>query len=236
MLAKVKRFAQSHGVHVWFVTHPAKPEKMDQQHEAPSLMAISGSSHWVNKADFGISIQRPWNEDGTRSSNSEVHVKKSRHRHLGRPGVAHLHFNPATGRYEEWSIGKAKAMTKNTPTAPPDPLAPDSAEIVAFPQHTIKAAKRPVTIESIIEGAAGMAPERIIALIRTAYPHFTVAISHLPTPDYALEALLRLPARPVSGLKPRFSTHLAVALVAALARARSVPESPAWHLAWVDSA
>ncbi len=101
MLAKVKRFAQSHGVHVWFVAHPAKPEKMDKQKTAPSLMSISGSANWVGKADFGISIYRPWHEDGTRSSECEIHVKKSRHRHLGRAGVAHLHFNPATGRYEE---------------------------------------------------------------------------------------------------------------------------------------
>ena len=99
--SKLKRFAQNHGVHVWLVAHPSKPEKMDQQNTAPSLMAISGSANFVNKADFGISIHRPWNPDGSRSSNSEVHIKKSRHRHLGRPGVAHLHFNPSTGRYEE---------------------------------------------------------------------------------------------------------------------------------------
>ena len=54
MLSKVKRFAQSHGVHVWFVAHPSKPEKLDQQKTPPSLMAISGSANWSNKCDFGI--------------------------------------------------------------------------------------------------------------------------------------------------------------------------------------
>ena len=65
-------------------------------------------------------------------------------------------------------------MTKNTPTAPLDPLPADAAKIVAFPQHAIKAAKRPVTIESIIEGAAGMASKQLIALVSAAFPNATV--------------------------------------------------------------
>ena len=101
MLSKIKRFAASHEVHVWFVAHPAKPEKMDQQYVAPSMLAISGSAHWVNKADFGISVHRPWNDDGTRTRVTEVHVKKVRSRHLGAEGVAKLYFNPATGSYDE---------------------------------------------------------------------------------------------------------------------------------------
>ena len=105
LLGKVKRFGAAHGVHCWFVAHPAKPERMDDQNREPSLMAISGSAHWGNKADFGISVHRKWNSDGTRSNVSQVHVKKARFRHLGQPGVAELHFNAATGRYEDSAYG-----------------------------------------------------------------------------------------------------------------------------------
>ena len=105
LLSKVKRFAAAHGVHVWFVAHPAKPEKMDELNNAPSLMAISGSAHWVNKCDFGISVHRKLEADGKRSRISQVHVKKVRFRHLGEPGIAELRFNPATGRYEDSAYG-----------------------------------------------------------------------------------------------------------------------------------
>ena len=101
LLSKVKRFAGNHGVHVWFVAHPAKPEKMEHQNKAPSLMAISGSAHWTNKADIGLSAHRAWNPDGTRSSVTEVHVKKVRFRHQGEPGVARLQFKASTGQYTE---------------------------------------------------------------------------------------------------------------------------------------
>lgn len=101
MLSKVKRFAQSHGVHVWFVAHPAKPPK-DRQDEPPSLYDVAGSAHWVNKADLGFSVHRGWEPDGSRSFVSEVHVKKVRFRACGKPGVARLEFLPATGRYKEY--------------------------------------------------------------------------------------------------------------------------------------
>lgn len=102
MLSKVKRFAQGHGVHVWFIAHPSKPQK-DKQNDEPSLYDISGSSHWVNKADIGISVHRGWDSDGSRSSVAEVHVKKVRFRAVGQPGIAKLEFIPATGRYIEYN-------------------------------------------------------------------------------------------------------------------------------------
>jgi twinkle protein len=101
MLSKVKRFAQGHGVHVWFIAHPSKPQK-DKQNEEPSLYDISGSANWVNKADIGISVHRGWDSDGSRSSVAEVHVKKVRFRAVGQPGIAKLEFIPATGRYIEY--------------------------------------------------------------------------------------------------------------------------------------
>ena len=66
-------------------------------------------------------------------------------------------------------------MTTNTPTAPLDPPAVDAAEIISFPQHEATPAERPRTIEDIIDSAAGMAPEQIMALVRTAFPQATDA-------------------------------------------------------------
>lgn len=100
MLAKIKRFAAAHGIHVWFVAHPAKPMK-EYETSAPTLYDIAGSAAWVNKADIGISVHRGFEDDGTRSSETDILVRKVRFKWVGRAGSARLAFDPATGRYKE---------------------------------------------------------------------------------------------------------------------------------------
>ena len=99
-LGAVKRFASNHGVHVWFVAHPAKPAR-DQRDEVPSLYDISGGAQWGNKADCGITVYRPFLDSGERSREVEIHVKKIRFRVCGKPGIARLEFIPSMGRYRE---------------------------------------------------------------------------------------------------------------------------------------
>jgi replicative DNA helicase len=99
-LGSVKRFLSNNSVHGWFIAHPAKPQK-DQRDEVPSLYDISGAAHWANKADCGLSINRPYLPTGERSCEVEVHVKKIRFRVCGKPGIAKLEFVPSTGRYRE---------------------------------------------------------------------------------------------------------------------------------------
>lgn len=95
LLGKVKRFAQSHGVHVWFVAHPAKPARgKDGSPAERTLYDISGSANWVNKADVGIVVQRDYE-----SSRVDIKVRKVRFKEIGRIGTATLEFDRATGRY-----------------------------------------------------------------------------------------------------------------------------------------
>ena len=82
MLTKIKRFAQHHGCHVWFVAHPRQVGNVvkvlffasifffsllicllvQQLHHwvgsPPNLYDISGSAHFINKCDNGIVIHR----------------------------------------------------------------------------------------------------------------------------------------------------------------------------------
>ncbi len=96
MLAKVKRFAQGHGVHVWFIAHPAKPFRGEGGKTQPlSLYDISGSAHWVNKADVGIVVERDYEAIGQ----TEIHVKKVRFKAVGQPGSVRFDFDRAVGTY-----------------------------------------------------------------------------------------------------------------------------------------
>jgi twinkle protein len=99
LLGKVKRFAQHHGVHVWFVAHPAKlPRENGGGRPVPTLYDISGSANWVNKADLGIVVHRDPEKDPNRT---DILVRKVRFKSVGKIGGVSLRWDRATGRYSE---------------------------------------------------------------------------------------------------------------------------------------
>jgi len=99
LLGKVKRFAQQHGVHVWFVAHPSKLQRENSgSRPVPTLYDIAGSANWVNKADLGIVVHRDHDKDPART---EIHIRKVRFKSVGKIGGMALRWDRATGRYAE---------------------------------------------------------------------------------------------------------------------------------------
>jgi twinkle protein len=98
MLGQVKRFAQSCGVHVWFIAHPAKLHRENGKLPVPTLYDISGSANWANKADIGLVVHRNPEEDPTRA---DIYVRKVRFKSVGRIGGTSLRWDRATGRYSD---------------------------------------------------------------------------------------------------------------------------------------
>ncbi|UAK25850.1 toprim domain-containing protein [Sphingomonas nostoxanthinifaciens] len=97
MLAEVTRFAKLHGVHVWFIAHPAKMKPDDRgKVSPPSLYDISGSANFVNKTDNGLTIHR-----GERDGTTDVFVRKVRAKWVGQRGRATLGYDRVTGRYSD---------------------------------------------------------------------------------------------------------------------------------------
>jgi len=97
MLTKVKRFAQTAGVHVWFVAHPRQLREWKGQ--APNLYDISGSAHFINKADNGIVVHR--NRDPNAPSGHQVQIllRKVRNKAAGTMGDCILEYERINGRY-----------------------------------------------------------------------------------------------------------------------------------------
>jgi twinkle protein len=106
MLGKVKRFAANHGVHCWFIAHPAKPQR-DKYGKipVPTLYDISGSANWVNKADVGLVVHR---DPLARPPQVDIHIRKCRFKSVGKPGCATLDYDIATGRYSDPIDTKAR--------------------------------------------------------------------------------------------------------------------------------
>jgi twinkle protein len=115
LLGKVKRFAQVHGVHIWFVAHPAKLHReRDGDLPVPTLYDISGSANWANKADIGFVVHRDPAKDPTRT---DIYVRKVRFKSVGKIGMTSLRYERATGRYAEippaGPAGKARAYSND---------------------------------------------------------------------------------------------------------------------------
>ncbi len=98
VLGKVKRFAQAHGVHVWFIAHPSKMHKDGGKMPVPSLYDIAGSANWANKADIGLVVHRDPNK---KPPEAEIHIRKVRFKAVGQIGMVTLKYDRATGQYRE---------------------------------------------------------------------------------------------------------------------------------------
>jgi twinkle protein len=95
-LQRLRGFALRHGCNVWVVAHPAKPPplKNGEKRNPPGAYDISGSAHWANKTDLGVTVWAP------EMGEAEIIVWKTRFRRWGRRGdSAKLDFDASVGRY-----------------------------------------------------------------------------------------------------------------------------------------
>ncbi|XP_042031132.1 twinkle homolog protein, chloroplastic/mitochondrial-like [Salvia splendens] len=91
MLTTVKRFAQHHSCHVWFVAHP---RQLHNWIGGPANMHdISGSAHFINKCDNGIVIHRNRDPDAGPMDLVQVCVRKVRNKVIGTIGDTYLSYN-----------------------------------------------------------------------------------------------------------------------------------------------
>lgn len=115
-LQRLKSFAQRHGVNVWIATHPRipPPAKPGETRAAPGPYEISGSAHWANKADLGLTIH------GNTPAQVGLHLWKARFRRWGKKGtMAEMEFDPVTGRYR--SAGSPLVEGMRQVAEPPAP-------------------------------------------------------------------------------------------------------------------
>jgi len=99
MLTRVCAFAQSYGVHIWFVAHPTKLQKENGKTPVPKGYDISGSAAWFAKADCGITVHRP----DYNSSTTEIHVWKCRFSWVGKQGECKLTYDAKSSTYRDYN-------------------------------------------------------------------------------------------------------------------------------------
>lgn len=95
-LSKITVFCKTNGIHLFLVAHPTKLKKDEKgYYEVATLYQISGSAHFFNKCDNGVSIWRDF-----KTSKVEIHVQKVRYSWLGKVGMIPLNYNIVTRQYQ----------------------------------------------------------------------------------------------------------------------------------------
>lgn len=89
-LSRSRWVARRNNLAFFIVAHPAKlyKDKNTGTYNVPTMYDISGSAHWFNKADNGLSVYRDFAE-----SCVDVYIQKVRFRVHGKPGCVRLYFD-----------------------------------------------------------------------------------------------------------------------------------------------
>lgn len=101
-MTRLSLFAKLNNIMIFLVAHPRKIEKKGNgEYAVPTLYDISGSSHFFNKTDFGITVYRNYEQDTT-----EIYIQKVKFKHLGKVGYCTFAWNHINGRYSYKKFGQ----------------------------------------------------------------------------------------------------------------------------------
>jgi twinkle protein len=98
LLGEFDAFCKQNKMHNYFVAHPTKLRKENGAYPVPTLYDISGSAHWFNMPDFGISV---WRDKDDRDAPLCVNVLKVKNNWCGQLGMAELFHDRVTGRFSQ---------------------------------------------------------------------------------------------------------------------------------------
>ena len=103
MLGRLKRFGLLTDCHVFFVAHPAKPERNQgvngQIGGAEPVLDQRIRPLGQQSRMLGLWCTVHGTMTAPSSLTTEIHVKKARRRAIGAPGVRTLIYDPIAGRY-----------------------------------------------------------------------------------------------------------------------------------------
>lgn len=91
-LRQLRRFTRQRDIHTWLIAHPTKSGETYKD-KRPTLRSISGSSHYYNKADYGLVIHR------TDDDNTTVYVDKVRFSEVGQRGEVLFRYDVEARAY-----------------------------------------------------------------------------------------------------------------------------------------
>lgn len=100
-LDKLTNFAQKRNVLIFLMAHPRKMQKMSSGlYEVPNLYDINGSANFFNKAFYGLTVYRIFDNENPLV---QLHIQKVKFKHLGTVGMQEFKYNSINGRLSEYN-------------------------------------------------------------------------------------------------------------------------------------
>jgi twinkle protein len=93
-LTQLAAFCKKTDVHAFLVAHPTKLKKENGKFEVPNMYSISGSAHFFNKTDNGISVYRDFE-----TNIITVYVQKVRDEWNGKQGMCQFRYDKERRQY-----------------------------------------------------------------------------------------------------------------------------------------
>ena len=106
-LARCRKFAARHDILFVIIAHPTKLDTgRGGAVPVPGLYDISGSAHWKNKCDLGVTVFKPADLPNC----ADIYLEKRKFKRWGKPGNTRLHWDPVTGRYTETLAAQSESL------------------------------------------------------------------------------------------------------------------------------
>ena len=100
LLDELINFAKYYQVLVFLVAHPKKMDSAGDSFNIPTLYDISGSAHFYNKTDYGITIYREKDFEHSKLSDEiTVYFQKIKYKNLGKTGNLKMRYDQESGRF-----------------------------------------------------------------------------------------------------------------------------------------
>lgn len=118
-LNRLKWWGRNHGVTVFIVAHPRKPDAMNSTRK-PTLNDVAGSVHFRNVPDNGFIVDRVFEKEG-KGSHNVLMIAKVKHKFMGRIGKIELDFDASCQRFRTKGkpLERANMLAQSKALEPP---------------------------------------------------------------------------------------------------------------------
>jgi twinkle protein len=128
-LTLIRTFALQYGVHIFLIAHPTKIQKdLAGNYNVPTLYNISGSAHFFNKTDNGLTVYRDYVKGIV-----TVYIQKIRFSWLGKIGFASFRYDTELRQYmplDEPKKDRSDALAGSWTPVKSLPYADDKEDII----------------------------------------------------------------------------------------------------------
>lgn len=114
VLNRVLYFLREYSLAFFIVAHPAKRSELSKVNgdEIRDLYDVSGSQHWANKTEVGLSVNSIRNKQTRERRYTRIQILKVKHNYMGSEGYVKFNFDKSCQRFYEFDTHSKAGFSK----------------------------------------------------------------------------------------------------------------------------